>query len=68
MATRMQADQDVNIINNVMVNRLDPSSKDSVGAKMIIDATRPLEWDAERILLPEEAVSRAQQILKHVNR
>src|SRR5207253_9779559 len=44
VATRVQADQDVDIIKNVKGNTLDPSQTDNImTAKMIIDATKPVQ-------------------------
>ena len=40
MCTRMQADTDVNILKNCMGAILDPSNRDGLTAKMIVDATR----------------------------
>lgn len=58
VATRMQADQDVEIITNIKSTPLDPSLTDPVlGAKMIIDATKPVRRPFEaRIEIPREAV------------
>lgn len=60
VATRVQADEDVDIIKNVKGNALDPSQRDDImGAKMIIDATRPLRRPFEaRIQVPEDAMKR----------
>ncbi|MQA84114.1 MAG: UbiD family decarboxylase [Streptosporangiales bacterium] len=60
VATRVQADQDVDIIKNVKGNTLDPSQTDDImGAKMIIDATRPIQRPfPERIRVPDEAMDR----------
>ncbi len=60
MATRVQADQDVDIIKNVKGNTLDPSQLDDImGAKMIIDATRPVsKVFSTRIKVPDEAMGR----------
>ncbi|MFW2366635.1 MAG: UbiD family decarboxylase [Desulforhopalus sp.] len=66
VATRMQADRDVSIINNVLCNRLDPSSSDGVGAKMIIDATRDMADSSRKVKLPPEAEILAGQLLKNV--
>jgi UbiD family decarboxylase len=63
VATRMQADKDVDILSNLMCNRLDPSSNQGVGAKMIVDATAPLDAEARRVMLPEEAEALANKIL-----
>ncbi len=58
VATRVQADQDVDIIRNVKGNTLDPSQTDDImGAKMIIDATRPVRRPFEaRIEVPRDVV------------
>ena len=59
VATRVQADQDVDIIRNVKGNTLDPSQTDDImGAKMIIDATRPVRRPFEaRIEVPRDVVA-----------
>ena len=58
VATRVQADEDVDIIRNVKASRLDPSMTDDImGAKMIIDATRPVRRPFEaRVEVPRDAV------------
>ncbi len=66
VATRMQADRDLNILRNVMVNRLDPSSNDGLGAKLILDATAPLDGQARRVSLPAEAEERARRLLQQI--
>jgi len=44
VATRVQADRDVEIIRGVTGSRLDPSARNpDYAAKMIIDATCPLD-------------------------
>jgi len=60
IATRVQADQDVDIIRNVKGATLDPSQTDDIlTAKMIIDATRPVRRPFEaRIDVPREVVER----------
>lgn len=63
MATRMQADRDINILTHTICNRLDPSSDDGLGAKMLIDATRPKDFSAEPVRLPDEAVRFAEKLL-----
>jgi UbiD family decarboxylase len=62
VATRMQADQDVDIIKNVKGNTLDPSQTDDITtAKMIIDATRPLQRPfAARVEVPKRALDGAR--------
>ena len=60
VATRVQADQDVDIIKNVKGNTLDPSQTDNImTAKMIIDATRPLARPFEgRVQVPKTAMEK----------
>lgn len=43
VATRAQPDRDLVVIANAQGSKLDPSSRDGVGAKMGIDATVPLD-------------------------
>jgi 2,5-furandicarboxylate decarboxylase 1 len=63
VATRAQADRDVVIVPNAQGSKLDPSTRDGVGAKMGIDATVPLdapEFRYRRIRVPgEESVDLA---------
>lgn len=60
IATRVQADEDVDIIKNVKGATLDPSQRDDImTAKMIIDATRPVRRPFEaRIEVPADAMRR----------
>ena len=69
VATRVQADEDVDILKNVKGSVLDPSLKGNIlTAKMIIDATRPVERPfAERIKVPEEALDRTRDLLMKKN-
>lgn len=62
VATRVQADQDVDIIKNVKGNTLDPSQTDDImTAKMIIDATRPAHKPfAARVEVPKEALAKTR--------
>jgi 2,5-furandicarboxylate decarboxylase 1 len=59
VATRVQADTDVEVIRNVRSSQLDPSAReDNTGAKLIIDATKPAGRPfEERIEVPPEAVA-----------
>jgi 2,5-furandicarboxylate decarboxylase 1 len=63
VATRFQADRDLVIVPEAQGSKLDPSTRDGVGAKMGIDATKPLDADEmkfKRIRVPgEEAVDLA---------
>jgi 2,5-furandicarboxylate decarboxylase 1 len=60
VATRVQADRDVDIIRHCKGNTLDPSQEDDImGAKMIIDATKPVGRPfEERVRVPAEALAR----------
>ena len=60
VATRVQADQDVDIIKNVKGNTLDPSQTDNImTAKMIIDATKPVQRPYEaRVAVPKAAMEK----------
>lgn len=42
VATRFQADRDLVVVTDAQGSRLDPSTRDGVGAKMGLDATAPL--------------------------
>lgn len=69
VATRVQADEDVDILKNVKGSVLDPSVKGEIlTAKMIIDATRPVGRPfAERLNVPEEVLERTRAILERRN-
>jgi 2,5-furandicarboxylate decarboxylase 1 len=57
VATRFQADRDLVIVPEAQGSKLDPSTRDGVGAKMGLDATRPLDADPmkfKRIHVPGE--------------
>ena len=59
-ATRVQADQDIDIIRNVKGSVLDPSLVHDIrGTKMIVDATRPVDRPfSKRLNVPDEAMNR----------
>lgn len=63
LATRMQADRDTTVLSHCMCNRLDPSSDDGLGAKLLIDATRAVGFDAEPVRLPDHARRLADELL-----
>jgi 2,5-furandicarboxylate decarboxylase 1 len=67
VATRFQADRDLVIVPESQGSKLDPSTRDGVGAKMGLDATKPLDADAmrfKRIHVPgEEAVDSATAVV-----
>lgn len=60
VATRVQADTDVEIIEKMKGSALDPSQRDeATGAKMIVDATKPLDRPFEaRTAVPRDALDR----------
>jgi 2,5-furandicarboxylate decarboxylase 1 len=66
VATRFQADRDLLIVPNSQNSKLDPTTDDGFGAKMGIDATKPLsapEMTFKRIRVPgEETIDVADTI------
>ena len=64
LATRTQADKDINVLSGMMCNQLDPSSQNGIGAKMLVDATQPLDSTAKRIYVPAESEASAERLLK----
>jgi UbiD family decarboxylase len=62
VATRFQADQGLNIIKNARGGTLDPSQiSRTAGAKMIIDATKPLDRAfQEKLKVPEDVMQRVK--------
>ena len=57
VATRFQADKDLVIVPESQGSKLDPSARNGVGAKMGMDATKPLDSDEmkfKRIHVPGE--------------
>lgn len=57
VATRFQADRDLVVIQESQGSKLDPSTRNGVGAKMGLDATKPLdaeEMTFKRIRVPGE--------------
>ena len=60
VATRFQADRDLLVVSETQGSKLDPSTRNGIGAKMGLDATKPLsaaEMEFKRIRVPgEEAV------------
>jgi UbiD family decarboxylase len=64
LATRFQADTDMFMVPNVLCNRLDPSSRDGVSAKLALDATAPLKPEAIRATVPPEAIAWAKRALE----
>lgn len=66
LATRFQADTDMFMAPQVLCNRLDPSSRDGMSAKLALDATAPLKWDVERAIVPRAAATRAAELLERL--
>ncbi len=62
VATRVQPDNDIDIIRNIKGSMLDPSLVHDVrGSKMIIDATKPVDRPfARRLNVPDEALARTR--------
>ncbi len=68
IATRFQADRDTVIVPNSQGSKLDPSTKDGVGAKMGLDATIPLdapEMKYKRIRVPGEENVDLTKVVAH---
>jgi UbiD family decarboxylase len=63
LATRFQADTDMFMVPDVLCNRLDPSSRDGMSAKLALDATAPLKPEAIRAKVPPEAIAWAKRVL-----
>jgi len=62
LATRMQPADDLTVVGDMTCNVLDPSSHDGLSSKLAIDATRPLDWTAERCSVPEETLNRVREM------
>ena len=64
VATRFQADRDLVIVPESQGSKLDPSTRDGVGAKMGLDATKPFaaeEMAFKRIRVPGEERNRRRR-------
>ena len=66
IATRFQADTDMFTVPEVFCNRLDPSSRDGMSAKLALDATAPLIWDVERAVVTKEAAAWAAKMMARI--
>jgi 2,5-furandicarboxylate decarboxylase 1 len=68
VATRFQADRDLVVVSESQGSKLDPSTREGVGAKMGLDATKPLSADEmtfKRIRVPgEEKVDAAALVAR----
>jgi 2,5-furandicarboxylate decarboxylase 1 len=66
VATRFQADRDLVIVPESQGSKLDPSTRNGVGAKMGLDATKPLsasEMTFKRIRVPGEELVDVKALL-----
>lgn len=66
VATRFQADRDLVVVSHAQGSKLDPSTDDGVGAKMGLDATKPLSAPAmkfTRIRVPGEDAVQLNEVL-----
>jgi 2,5-furandicarboxylate decarboxylase 1 len=66
VATRFQADRDLVIVSDSQGSMLDPSANNGVGAKMGLDATKPLsagEMKFKRIRVPGEELVDVEQVV-----
>jgi UbiD family decarboxylase len=68
LATRMQADEDIDVLRNAMGAILDPSNRDGMTAKVVIDATRPAGHFPSRHTLPPEATQKAHALIDAMKR
>lgn len=69
VATRFQADRDLLVVAESQGSKLDPSTCNGVGAKMGLDATKPLnakEMTFKRIHVPGEDVVDVEKVLSNV--
>ncbi len=68
LATRMQADDDMDVLHNAMGAILDPSNHNGLTAKLIIDATRPQGHFPARHTIPSDAVRKAKSLIQSFGR
>ena len=66
VATRVQADEDVDILENIRGCPLDPSLKGNImTSKMVIDATKPIERPfPKRLEIPIESLNKVKPLLQ----
>ena len=70
IATRFQADKDLVLESNCRASKLDPTSRGGIGAKLGIDATKPLDAKPEqflRIKVPGAAELNLEQVTQKIN-
>jgi UbiD family decarboxylase len=63
VCTRFQADSDLDVIRNAMAATLDPSNRNGLSAKMMIDATCKMRPYARRHSLPDDAKALARRLV-----
>ena len=63
VCTRFQADTDLDVVRNAMAATLDPSNRNGLSAKLVIDATCKTRPYARRHSLPDDAKRRAHAIV-----
>jgi 2,5-furandicarboxylate decarboxylase 1 len=68
VATRMQADSDIDVIRNAMGAILDPSNRQGLTTKVIVDATRKTTPFPRRHTIPQNARTRAVALLAGLKR
>lgn len=68
IATRMQGDEDIFIVPKVFTNRLDPSSRGGVGAKVGIDATSRPHSESIVVKIDPQQVDQASRIVEGIVR
>ncbi|MFL6797720.1 MAG: UbiD family decarboxylase [Xanthobacteraceae bacterium] len=71
VATRFQADRDLVVVPNAQGSKLDPSTRDGIGAKMGLDATKPMSAPAmtfTRIRVPGEGEVDVEALLASPDR
>jgi 2,5-furandicarboxylate decarboxylase 1 len=66
LATRFQADRDLLLISNSPCNLLDPSSKDGLGAKLGLDASRKFGPEVKKLGFSPEMIDRVDGIILHI--
>jgi len=70
IATRFQADKDLVLESNCRASKLDPTSRGGIGAKLGIDATKPLDAKPEqflRIKVPGAAELNLDEVTQKIN-
>ena len=68
LSTRFQADKDLVMVSRTMGVILDPSaSEDGLGARMGLDATKPLHEKAVRLKIPKEAQEFAKRLASSIS-